>query len=157
MIEYSPSSRPVSLDIQKILKILPHRFPFVLVDRVTSIVRDVRIAAHKMVTYNEPWFQGHFPEQPIMPGVLIIEALAQAGGLLAYASDPFDATHSVMYFLSIDKAKFRNTVTPGDRLDLHVEVLHHRTNVWKFRGEATVDGTVCAQADLLASVIDRAK
>ncbi len=152
-----PSSRPVSLDIERILKILPHRFPFVLVDRVTNIVPGVSIAARKMVAYNEPWFQGHFRNQPIMPGVLIIEALAQAGGLLAYASDPFDASHSLMYFLSIDKAKFRNTVVPGDRLDLEVEILHHRTNVWKFKGEATVEGTVCAQAELLASVIDRAR
>lgn len=151
----APSSRPLSLDIRRILKILPHRFPFVLVDRVSNIVPGVSVNGHKMVSYNEPWFQGHFPDRPIMPGVLIIESLAQVGGILAYASDPFDATNSLMYFLSIDKAKFRNTVVPGDRLDLFVEVIHHRTNVWKFRGEATVEGTVCAQAELLASVIDR--
>ena len=151
----APSSRPVSLNIRKILKILPHRFPFVLVDRISNIVPGVSVTGHKMVSINEPWFQGHFPDQPIMPGVLIVESLAQAGGILAYASDPFDAGSSLMYFLSIDKAKFRNTVVPGDKLDLFVEVVHHRTNVWKFRGEATVDGTLCAQAELLASVIDR--
>jgi 3-hydroxyacyl-[acyl-carrier-protein] dehydratase len=89
-----------------------------------------------------------------MPGVLIIEALAQIGGLLAYASEPFDA-QSLMYFLGIDKAKFRRPVIPGDRLDLDVSVVHHRTNVWKFHGEALVDGTVCAQGELLASVVDR--
>jgi 3-hydroxyacyl-[acyl-carrier-protein] dehydratase len=91
-----------------------------------------------------------------MPGVLILEALAQIGGILAYASDPFDPAQSLMYFLSIDKAKFRNTVTPGDRLDLHVQVLHHRSNVWKLKGEATVDGALCAEGELLASIVDRA-
>ena len=90
-----------------------------------------------------------------MPGVLILEALAQIGGILAYASEPFDPSRSLMYFLGIDKAKFRHTVTPGDRLDLMVEVMHHRSNVWKLRGEASVDGTLCAQAELLASIVDR--
>jgi 3-hydroxyacyl-[acyl-carrier-protein] dehydratase len=89
-----------------------------------------------------------------MPGVLIIESLAQIGGILAYASDPFDASKSLMYFLGIDKAKFRRPVTPGDRLDLHVEVVHHRGNVWKLRGQATVDGALAAQAELLASIVD---
>lgn len=144
------------LEIGKILEILPHRYPFVLVDRVTQIEPKVRITGHKMVSFNEPWCLGHFPGRPIMPGVLIIEALAQIGGILAYASEPFDASTSLMYFLGIDKAKFRNTVTPGDRLDLEVTVLHHRTNVWKFRGEASVDGTLCAQGELLASIVDRA-
>jgi 3-hydroxyacyl-[acyl-carrier-protein] dehydratase len=144
-----------SLDIERILQILPHRWPFVLVDRVTEIVPGERIAGHKCVSMNEPWFQGHFPARPIMPGVLILEALAQIGGLLAYATEPFDANSSLMYFLGIDKAKFRRPVTPGDRLDLEVSILHHRTNVWKLRGEASVEGTLCAHAELLASVVDR--
>ena len=144
------------LEIDRILQILPHRYPFVLVDRVTDVTPHKRISGHKCVSINEPWFPGHFPSRPIMPGVLIIEALAQLGGLLAYASDPFDPQGSLMYFLGIDKAKFRRPVIPGDRLDLEVTVLHHRTNVWKFRGEALVDGTVCAQGELLASVVDRA-
>jgi 3-hydroxyacyl-[acyl-carrier-protein] dehydratase len=147
--------KTVKIEIPKILEILPHRYPFMLVDRVTEVVPGERITGHKMVSYNEPWCQGHFPGHPIMPGVLILEALAQIGGILAYASEPFDATTSLMYFLGIDKAKFRNTVGPGDRLDLHVEVLHHRSNVWKLRGEATVDGTLCAQGELLASIVDR--
>ena len=88
-------------------------------------------------------------------GVLVIEALAQIGGILAYASDPFDAERSLMYFLGIDKAKFRHPVVPGDRLDLSVEVMHHRSNVWKMKGEASVDGTLCAQGELLASIVDR--
>jgi 3-hydroxyacyl-[acyl-carrier-protein] dehydratase len=150
-------AKSVKIEIPKILEILPHRFPFVLVDRVTEIVPREWIRGHKMVSYNEPWCPGHFPGQPIMPGVLIIEALAQVGGILAYASDPFDVTTSLMYFLGIDKAKFRNTVTPGDRLDLEVHVLHHRSNVWKMKGEATVDGTLCAEGELLASIVDRPK
>ena len=148
--------KPTTLEIDRILQILPHRWPFVMVDRVTEVVPNERISAVKCVTMGEPWFQGHFPARPIMPGVLILEALAQAGGLLAYASEPFDASSSLMYFLGIDKAKFRRPVTPGDRLDLQVEILHHRTNVWKFKGEASVDGTLCASAELLASVVDRA-
>ena len=146
---------PITVDVQKILEILPHRYPFVMVDRVTEVVPGKYIIGHKMVSSNEPWCPGHFPGQPIMPGVLIIESLAQIGGILAYVSEPFDASTSLMYFLGIDKAKFRNTVTPGDRLDLRVEVLHHRSNVWRLHGEATVDGTLCAQGDLLASIVDR--
>jgi 3-hydroxyacyl-[acyl-carrier-protein] dehydratase len=144
-----------ALEIDRILQILPHRYPFVLVDRVTQVVAGERISGHKCVTIGEPWFVGHFPAHPIMPGVLIVEALAQIGGILAYATEPFDASNSLMYFLGIDKAKFRRPVTPGDRLDLEVSIVHHRTNVWKFHGEASVDGTLCASAELLASVIDR--
>ena len=145
-----------AIDIDRILQILPHRWPFVLVDRVTEIIPGERITGHKCVTIGELWFQGHFANRPIMPGVLIVEALAQIGGILAYATEPFDASNSLMYFLGIDKAKFRRPVRPGDRLDLDVTVMHHRTNVWKFRGEAFVDGTLCAGAELLASVVDRA-
>lgn len=143
------------LDIERIIEILPHRWPFVLVDRVTEVIPNERIRGHKCVSMNEPWFQGHFPGHPIMPGVLVIEALAQIGGILAYASEPFDASQSLLYFLGIDKAKFRRPVIPGDRLDLEVTVMQHRTNVWKLRGEASVDGTLCAQGELLASVVDR--
>ncbi|KYF79920.1 beta-hydroxyacyl-ACP dehydratase [Sorangium cellulosum] len=126
-----------------------------MVDRVTQVTANKSIRGYKCVAYNEPWFQGHFPQRPIMPGVLILESLTQLGGILAYASDPFDATSNLMFFLGIDKAKFRHTVTPGDRLDLYVEVLHHRSNVWKLRGEASVDGTLCAEGEMLASIVDR--
>jgi 3-hydroxyacyl-[acyl-carrier-protein] dehydratase len=149
------SEGPLQLDIHQVLSILPHRYPFVMVDRVTEILAGKSIRGHKCVSYNEPWFQGHFPQRPIMPGVLILEALAQIGGILAYASEPLDATSNLMFFLGIDKAKFRHTVTPGDRLDLYVEVLHHRSNVWKLRGEARVDGTLCAEGEMLASIVDR--
>jgi 3-hydroxyacyl-[acyl-carrier-protein] dehydratase len=144
-----------TLEIDKILQILPHRWPFVMIDRVTNIVPHESITGHKCVTMGEPWFQGHYPSRPMMPGVLIVEALAQLGGILAYASEPFDAGTSLMYFLGIDKAKFRRPVIPGDRLDLEVTAMYHRTNVWKLRGEASVEGTLCASAELLASIVDR--
>jgi 3-hydroxyacyl-[acyl-carrier-protein] dehydratase len=143
------------LDIERILQLLPHAWPFVLIDRVTSVVPHESIRGHKCVTMSEPWFQGHYPGRPIMPGVLIIESLAQIGGILAYASEPFDGSRSLMYFLGIDRAKFRRPVIPGDRLDLEVSVIHHRTNVWKLRGRASVDGALAAEAELLASVVDR--
>ncbi|MEO8800756.1 MAG: 3-hydroxyacyl-ACP dehydratase FabZ [Polyangiaceae bacterium] len=143
------------LDIDRILQILPHRYPLVMVDRVTEVVANEFIRGHKSVSINEPWFQGHFPMRPIMPGMLILESLAQIGGILAYASEPFDAQRSLMYFLGIDKAKFRRPVIPGDRLDLEVRVMQHRSNTWKLKGEASVDGNLCAQGELLASVVDR--
>jgi len=149
------TSTPIEID--RILQILPHRWPFVLVDRVTDVVAGERIVGHKCVSMTEPWFSGHFPNRPIMPGVLVIEALAQLGGILAYASEPFNPSRSIMYVLAIDKAKFRRTVTPGDRLDLDVAIVRRRTNVWKFRGEASVDGAICASAELLASVVDRGR
>ena len=145
----------MQLDIQKILQVLPHRYPFVMVDRVTEIVPSQSIRGYKCVAYNEPWFPGHFPQRPIMPGVMVLESLAQIGGILAYASEPFDPANNLMYFLGIDKAKFRRPVVPGDRLDLYCEVVHHRMNVWKIRGEASVDGALCAQGELLASIVDR--
>jgi 3-hydroxyacyl-[acyl-carrier-protein] dehydratase len=145
----------VQLDIRKILSILPHRYPLLMVDRVTEIVPNQKIRGYKNVSINEPYFSGHFPGDPIMPGVLVIEALAQIGGILAYASDPFDAQGSLMYFLGIDRTKFRHPVRPGDRLDLEVKVLGHNTNVWKLRGEATVSGTLCAEGQLLASIVER--
>ena len=143
------------LDIRKILSILPHRMPFVMVDRVNEIVPNQVIRGYKNVSINEPFFQGHFPGDPIMPGVLIVEALTQIGGVLAYATDPFDVPGSLMYFLGIDKTKFRHPVRPGDRLDLEVKVLGHHSNVWKLRGEATVNGTLCAEGQLLASVVEK--
>lgn len=147
--------RRTELDIERILQILPHRWPFVLVDRVTDVIPGESIRGHKNVSFNEPWFQGHFPKHPIMPGVLVIEALAQIGGILAYATEPFDEEKNLLYFLGIDKAKFRRPVVPGDRLDLEVTIMQHRTNVWKLRGEASVEGALCAQGELLASVVDR--
>jgi 3-hydroxyacyl-[acyl-carrier-protein] dehydratase len=146
---------PVNLDIHQILSILPHRYPFVMVDRVTELVSGKYVRGHKCVSYNEPFFPGHFPMRPIMPGVLIVESLAQMGAILAFVSEPFDPTTNLMYFLGIDAVKFRRTVEPGDRMDLFVEVKHHRSNVWKFDGEVCVDGTLCTEGQLLASIVDR--
>ena len=145
----------MQLDIRKILSILPHRMPFLMVDRVTELVPHKVVRGYKSVSINEPWVAGHFPDEPILPGVLIVEALAQIGCILAYASDPFDQQTSRMYFLGIDKTKFRQPVRPGDRLDLQVEVMNHHSNVWKLRGEATVGGTLCAEGQLLASIVER--
>ena len=144
------------LDIHQILQLLPHRFPFVMVDRVDEVIAGKSIRGHKCIAYNEPWFQGHFPQRPIMPDVLILECLAQIDAILAYASAPFDPTTNLMFFLGIDKVKFRHTVVPGDRLDLSCHVLHQRSNAWKLNGEASVDGTLCAQGELLATIVDRA-
>lgn len=149
------SESAVPVEISKILEILPHRYPFVMVDRVTEIVPGKSIRGHKLVSSNEPWTQGHFPGRPIFPGVLMIECLAQIGGILAYATDPFDTAASLLFFLGIDKARFRRTVTPGDKLELKVEVLQRRAKVWKLRGEASVDGALCASGELLASVVQR--
>jgi 3-hydroxyacyl-[acyl-carrier-protein] dehydratase len=140
-----------SLEIEDILKRLPHRYPFVLVDRITEVVPGERISGRKMVAYNEPWFQGHFPDRPVMPGVLIVEALAQLGGVLAFATANGTEAPSHMLFLGIDKFRFRRPVTPGDALDLSVEVIHRRADVWKLRGEARLSGALCAHGELLVS------
>lgn len=107
------------------------------------------------MTYNEPFFPGHFPNRPIFPGVLILEALAQLVGVLAYGSEPFDTQQKTMYFMGIDKARFRTPVVPGDRMELQVEVLQRKSNIWKCAGRAEVDDAVCAEAELLAAIVDR--
>jgi 3-hydroxyacyl-[acyl-carrier-protein] dehydratase len=143
------------LDIQRILSLLPHRYPLVMVDRVTEIILGKSIRGHKCVAFNEPWFQGHFPDRPIMPGVLILEALAQIGGVLAGLSDSLDHPPKAVYFLGIDKARFRHPVTPGDRLDLHVETIHRRSKVWKMQGQANTAGQLCAEGEILIMVGDK--
>ena len=142
------------LDIRAIERILPHRYPFLLVDRVDEIGDD-KIVARKLVSRNEPHFNGHFPGHPVMPGVLIIEALAQAGALLAAHTVGFDPATHVIYFMAIDKARFRKPVVPGDLLMLEVVPLRKGGAIWKLRGEAKVDGAVVAEAELLASIQPR--
>jgi beta-hydroxyacyl-ACP dehydratase FabZ len=144
------------LDIRAIERILPHRYPFLLVDRVDEIGAE-RIVARKLVTRNEPHFNGHFPGHPVMPGVLIIEALAQAGALLAAHLVGFNPETHVIYFMAIDKAKFRKPVVPGDVLTLDVVPLRKGGAIWKLRGEAKVDGAVVAEAELMASIQPRSK
>jgi 3-hydroxyacyl-[acyl-carrier-protein] dehydratase len=139
------------LDIRAIERILPHRYPFLLVDRVDELGPE-RIVARKLVTRNEPHFNGHFPGHPVMPGVLIIEAMAQAGALLAASLVSFDPAKQVIYFLGIDKARFRKPVTPGDLLSLEVVPLRKGGAIWKLRGEAKVDGVVVAEAELMATI-----
>ncbi len=143
------------LDIRDIERILPHRYPFLLVDRVDELGPE-RIVARKLVSRNEPHFNGHFPGHPVMPGVLIIEALAQAGALLAASVVSFDPAKQVVYFMAIDKARFRKPVVPGDVLSLEVTPLRKGGAIWKLRGEAKVDGALVAEAELLASIQPRA-
>jgi 3-hydroxyacyl-[acyl-carrier-protein] dehydratase len=139
------------LDIRAIERILPHRYPFLLVDRVDELGPE-RIVARKLVTRNEPHFNGHFPGHPVMPGVLIVEAMAQAGALLAASLVSFDPAKQVIYFLGIDKARFRKPVTPGDLLVLEVVPLRKGGAIWKLRGEAKVDGALVAEAELMATI-----
>lgn len=139
------------MDAKAIQAVLPHRYPFLLVDRVDSLTAD-KIVARKMVTQGEPFFVGHFPGHPVMPGVLIVEALAQAGALLAAPQVNFDPTRQAIYFLSIDKVKFRKAVVPGDALMLEVVPLRKGGSIWKMRGEAKVDGVLVAEAEFVAAI-----
>ncbi len=138
------------IEINEIMKILPHAYPFLLVDRIVEIELEKRIVGIKNVTYNEPFFPGHFPGRPIMPGVLIVEAMAQAAGVLVFKSLPEKRPQEAVYFLGIDNVRFRKPVTPGDQLRLEIEITKHRQAIWGFKGKALVDGKVVAEAELLA-------
>jgi len=140
------------IDIKEILSILPHRYPFLLIDKIVKFEASVSATGIKNVTMNEPFFQGHFPGNPIMPGVLIIESMAQVGGILAFKSA--DVTNKGVYFMGIDKAKFRRPVVPGDTLEISLEVTKTRGKIWKFHGKALVEGKVAAEADLMATIVD---
>lgn len=148
-------STPFSFDLPQILRMLPHRAPFVLLDRIVDLQPRTSARGLKCVTYNEPFFPGHFPGNPIFPGVLILEALAQLMAVLAYASESFDSNQKIMYFMGIDKARFRKPVVPGDRMVLDIEVLQRKSNIWKCAGAASVDDAVCVEAELLAAIVDR--
>lgn len=145
------------INIEKILKCLPHRYPLLLVDKIISLEPNKKIIAIKNVTFNEPHFLGHFPEHPIMPGVLIIEALAQAGALMVTCAKDFKAEDKLVYFMSIDGAKFRKPVIPGDVLELQVEAMQNRGSVWKLNAIAKVDGTKVSEAQLSAMIVDKEK
>jgi 3-hydroxyacyl-[acyl-carrier-protein] dehydratase len=140
-------------DIQRIMKLLPHRFPFLLVDRIIDMKDDESCIGIKNVTANEPQFMGHFPTQPIMPGVLMIEGMAQTAGALCAAATESGARTSVVYFMTIDKVKFRKPVIPGDQLEYHMNRLRRRGNMWWFRGEAKVKGVLVAEAELSAMLV----
>lgn len=138
--------------ITDIMKFLPHRYPFILVDRILELEPGKRVKALKNVTINEPFFQGHFPRSPIMPGVLIMEAMAQAGGVLVIESLPPEKHGSLVYFMGIDKARFRQPVVPGDQLILEIEMIKSRGKAAKLAGIATVDGKRVAEAEVLATI-----
>lgn len=144
----------MELDIRAIEALLPHRYPFLLVDYVEHLDDD-KIIARKMVSRNEPHFEGHFPGHPVMPGVLIVEAMAQAGAIFAGRLTHFDPKKQVIYFMAIDKVKFRKPVVPGDALRLEVVPLRRGGAIWKMRGEAKVDGVTVAEAEFLASIQPR--
>jgi 3-hydroxyacyl-[acyl-carrier-protein] dehydratase len=138
------------MDIQKIQSLLPHRYPFLLVDRVIESEPGKRLVAIKNVTINEPFFQGHFPSKPVMPGVLLIEAMAQATGLLAMESADVPK-EAIYYLVGVDKARFKQPVVPGDQLVFEVEVLKHRRDIWVFAAEAKVDGNMVASAEIMCT------
>jgi len=143
-------NEPMQLDIHEILRRLPHRYPFLLVDRVLECVPGHKVRALKNVTVNEPFFQGHFPHRPVMPGVIIIEALAQAAGILAFVTaGVYPDENSVFYFVGIDKARFRRPVGPGDQLTLEATLERNLRGIWKLTAVASVDGAEAASAELM--------
>ncbi|MEO5331287.1 MAG: 3-hydroxyacyl-ACP dehydratase FabZ [Magnetococcus sp. YQC-5] len=152
-----PAGNPVNdqlSSVRDILKTLPHRYPFLLVDRVEEELPGERLVALKNVTFNEPFFVGHFPGHPVMPGVLILEAMAQAGALLAGRTDPASVQGRLVYFMAIDKARFRKPVIPGDQLLLELTLIKRRRDIWRFKGTARVKGSVVAEAELMAMTRD---
>ena len=144
----------MTFEIQEILEFLPHRYPFLLIDRITEFEPQKRLVALKNVTINEPFFQGHFPGYPIMPGVLVVEAMAQAGGIIMMHELP-DRHEKLVVFTGIERAKFRRPVTPGDQLRIEVDVLSFRTRAGKIQGRATVDGKLACEATLTCAVVTR--
>ena len=143
------------LDIQRLLAFLPHRYPMLLVDRIVEARADEYGVGIKNVSFNEPQFQGHFPDRPIMPGVLLIEGMAQTAGALCVASRLADAKPSIVYLMTIDKVKFRKPVVPGDQVHYHMTKIAKRRNMWWYRGEAKVDGALVCEAHLSAMLVDQ--
>ncbi len=149
----APAAELGTADLQKIMVLLPHRYPMLMVDRIIRMNGSESCVGIKNVTYNEPHFQGHFPGTPNMPGVLIIEGMAQTAGALCVASGDTGGMAKIVYFMTVDKAKFRKPVVPGDVLEYHMTRQKRRGNMWWFRGEAKVGGTVCAEAELGAMIV----
>lgn len=145
----------MTMDVIEIARLLPHRYPFLLVDRVVELEPNKKLVGYKNVTANEEFFNGHFPGLPVMPGVLVLEALAQACAILAFKSTGYDPKDYVIYLMGIDGARFRKPVVPGDTLTLTAEVVKARSAVWKQRGVATVGGQVVAEGEFLATIVKR--
>lgn len=143
-----------AIDIVRIMEMIPHRYPFLMIDRVIDVVPDHSAVGVKNVTINEHYFQGHFPRQPVMPGVLIIEAMAQTAAVLVVETLQGTADGKLVYFMTVEEGRFRRPVVPGDTLHVHVTKVRHRRNVWKFTGEAKVDGTLMAEARFSAMIMD---
>ena len=143
------------LDIEQLKQLIPHRYPFLMIDRIVELVPDVRAVGIKNVSINEPYFQGHFPTQPIMPGVLISEATAQTSAVLAVHTMGEDAEGRIVYFMSIDSARFRKPIIPGDTVHIHIEKLQSRGRVWKFSTQAMVEGTLMAEATFAAMIAEK--
>jgi len=141
-----------TIEIDRIQQMIPHRYPMLMIDRVVDVVPGVRATGVKNVSINEPYFQGHFPSEPVMPGVLIIEAMAQTAAVLVVETLGPDNEGRLVYFMTVDSARFRKPVVPGDTVRIHVEKQRHRGNVWKFRGEARVEGTLVAEAVYAAMI-----
>ncbi len=156
MDDVSASTPPSvsTIDLLRIMEMIPHRYPFLMIDRVIDVVRDVSAVGIKNVTVNEPHFQGHFPSRPIMPGVLIVEAMAQTAGVLVVHTLGPESEGKLVYFMTIDDARFRKPVTPGDTLHIHVVKQRSRGNVWKFKGGARVEGALVAEATFSAMIVD---
>lgn len=142
------------IDIRKIMDMIPHRYPMLLVDRLIDYVPNEKATGLKNVTFNEPFFQGHFPGVPVMPGVLIIESMAQTAAIMVVQSQALQGQNKLVYFMTIDQAKFRKPVVPGDTMHIHVETLKTRGAVWKFKGEARVEGALVAEAEFAAMIVD---
>jgi 3-hydroxyacyl-[acyl-carrier-protein] dehydratase len=147
-------SDPTNVDINRIMQMIPHRYPFLMIDRVENIIKDTSAIGIKNVTIGEPHFVGHFPRQPVMPGVLIIEAMAQTSAVLVVETLGGATEGKLVYFMSVEEAKFRKPVVPGDQLELHVTKERNRGNVWKFKGEGRVNGTKVAEACFSAMIMD---
>ena len=148
------AERVAEIDIQRIVEMIPHRYPFLMIDRVVDVVPNESAIGIKNVSINEPHFQGHFPQRPVMPGVLIIEAMAQTAAVVVVASLGPEKEGKLVYFMSVDSARFRRPVVPGDSMRVHVKKERNRGNVWKFTGEAKVDGKLVAEATYAAMILD---
>jgi 3-hydroxyacyl-[acyl-carrier-protein] dehydratase len=150
----APPRQASALDIMRVMEMIPHRYPFLMIDRVVEVVADVGCVGIKNVSINEAFFQGHFPRQPVLPGVLVIEAMAQTAAVLVVFTLGPQAEGKLVYFMSVDDARFRRPVFPGDQLRIHVTKERNRGNVWRFRGEAKVEGVLVAEATFAAMIRD---